>query len=46
MTERRTRRSFTQEFKAQTVKRLLEGGCRRWRRNSALAPGSSASGAH
>ena len=26
MTERRTRRSFTREFKAQAVKRLLEGG--------------------
>ena len=26
MVERRTRRSFTREFKAQAVKRLLEGG--------------------
>jgi transposase len=26
MAERRTRRSFTREFKAQAVKRLLEGG--------------------
>ena len=26
MAERRTRRSFTREFKAQAVQRLLEGG--------------------
>ena len=26
MAEKRTRRSFTREFKAQAVKRLLEGG--------------------
>jgi transposase-like protein len=26
MAERRTRRSFTREFKAQAVKRLLDGG--------------------
>ena len=47
MAERRTRRSFTREFKAQAVKRLLDGGkgLSEVATELGLAPGSSATGA-